>query len=112
MGAVLVLYCLTVGLFASDATGEVRVENGEFEVQGWGATRPAGDKMRWEEVEVLEWTEKQYPVPGDDESVTPGLHAVSGERRICLAPDVSREEARKILEEIVKVAPSLRGKVL
>lgn len=112
VGVWVVLYGLTVALFASDVKGEVRVGNGEFVVRGWGAIRPTGDTMRWEEVEALEWTEKRYPVPGEDESVLPGLHAVSGERRVCLAPNVREDEARQIVEEILKVAPSLRGKVL
>ncbi|MEJ1934739.1 hypothetical protein WDZ92_31450, partial [Nostoc sp. NIES-2111] len=102
---------LMVLLFASDSTGSVRVGKGEFAVKGWGSIRAAGDKMRWEDVEALEWTQKSYRVPGDDETVTPGLQAVSGKERICLAPNVSEEEARQIVEEILKVAPSLRGKV-
>lgn len=112
LGGTLLLYGLVVAIFAGDSKGVVRVENGEFVVEGWGATRATGDRMRWEEVEVLEWTGKLYGVPGDDETVRPGLQAVSGERRICLAPDVSEEEGRRILEEILIVVPSLRGKVL
>jgi hypothetical protein len=109
--AILGVIGLMVLIFSSDSWGSVRVGKGEFVVKGWGSNRAAGDRMRWEDVEALEWTQKSYPVPGDDETVTPGLQAVSGKERICLAPNVSEEEARQIVEEILKVAPSLRGKV-
>jgi hypothetical protein len=100
-----------VVVLASRSYGFARLDGAGIEVKGHGTNELNGDRTSLADIQAIELTTKIYGIAGSEESVTPGLHVVCANQRLCIIPRASGEQARMAMEAIARARPELRGRI-